>query len=339
MSARDAPSPPGTRTPDVAPDGRPGAAGAGGPQTPPAGPVLAEALRYVARWRGRTVVVKMGGRALSSGAGRGTVRDLALLHRSGVRLVAVHGGGAGVTRLAERLGREPRFVDGLRVTDEPTMELAEMVLAGRVNKRLSGRLQGAGAPAVGIAGLDGGLLRAAPHPDAGTLGRVGEVEDVDPTLLRGLLDEGFLPVVAPVSGDAEGRSWNVNADTAAASLAGALGAEKLVVVTDVEGVYPADGSGDGPIPELDPDRTRELIARGAASEGMVPKLEACLSALERGVGSAHVVGGDAAHPVLVELLTDAGAGTMIRPGDGPGPAGGTPEASGPPPSPDSPEAP
>lgn len=279
---------------------------------PPAGAVLAEALRYVARWRGRTVVVKMGGRALSSDAGRGAVRDLALLHRSGVRLVVVHGGGSGVTRLAKRLGREPRFVGGLRVTDEATMELAEMVLAGRVNKRLSGRLQGAGARAVGIAGLDGGLVRAVPHPDAGTLGRVGEVAEVDPALLRNLLDAGFLPVVAPVSGDDEGRSWNLNADTAAASVAAALEAEKLVVVTDVEGVYPPGGSGDGPIPELDPGRTRELIAQGAASEGMVPKLEACLSALEDGVGSAHVVGGGASRPVLVELLTDTGAGTMIR---------------------------
>lgn len=325
MSARDAPSPPEAPGPGPSSFGGPaasrgpGVSGDGRGGTAPAGPVLAEALRYVARWRGRTVVVKMGGRALSSGGGRGAVRDLALLHRSGVRLVVVHGGGAGVTRLAERLGREPRFVDGLRVTDERTLELAEMVLAGRVNKRLSGHLQGEGANAVGIAGLDGGLLRATPHPAAGTLGRVGEVEDVDPSLLRRLLDEGFLPVVAPVSGDAEGRSWNVNADAAAASLAGALGAEKLVVVTDVEGVYPADGSGDGPIPVLDPGRTRELIAQGAASEGMAPKLEACLSALENGVGTAHVVGGDAAHPVLVELLTDAGAGTMIRPEDGSGP--------------------
>lgn len=278
----------------------------------PSGALLAEALAYVGRWRGRAVVVKVSGGLVEGGLAGTLAGDLALLHRAGIEVVVVHGGGATVTRLAERLGRQPTFVDGLRVTDDATMELVEMALGGGVNTRLTAGLQAAGAPAAGVSGLDGGLLRAAPHPAAATLGRVGRVEGVDPTLARSLLAEGFLPVVSPVAGDGEGRTYNVNADEAAAALAGALGAEKLVLLTDVDGVYRDGDRGDGPVAELDPAGARDLVARGVADRGMAPKLEACLAALEAGVGCAHVVGGATPHAVLLELFTDAGVGTMIR---------------------------
>lgn len=279
-------------------------------ESPPPDPGPAEARPRPGRWRGRTVVVKVSGRLLDGGLAGTIAADLALLHRSGARVVVVHGGGSAVSRMMERLGHEPAFVDGLRVTDASTMELVEAVLGGRVNKRLVARLQGEGLPAAGIAGLDGGLLRAAPHPRAATLGRVGRVEAVEPSLLRVLLREGFLPVVSPVAGDGRGRSYNLNADDAAAALAGALGAGRLVLLTDVDGVY-RDGE-DEPVAELDPAGARDLVARGVATRGMAPKLDACLAALGAGVESAHVVGGGTRHALLSGLPGGAGLGTTIR---------------------------
>lgn len=274
--------------------------------------LLAEALGCVAAWRGRTVAVKVGGSLLAGGVPDDLAEDLSLLHRAGVRTLLVHGGGPDVSRVVERMGGTPEFVDGLRVTDDETMDVVVMVLAGRVNKRIVLRLQEAGAPAVGVAGVDGDLLRVRSHPAAERLGRVGEVDTVDPSLVESLFDGGFFPVVSPVGTDGEGRSYNVNADAAAAATAAALGAEKLVLVTDVEGIL-AEGA-DGPelVSELDPAGARGLIREGVVSRGMVPKVEACLSALEAGVRSAHVVGTASPHAVLRELLTDRGAGTMIR---------------------------
>lgn len=277
------------------------------------GALLAEALRYVSAWAGRTVAVKVGGSVLEGGMPEELARDLGLLHRAGVRTVLVHGGGAEVSRVLESMGRSPTFVDGLRVTDDATMQVAEMVLGGRVNKQVVRRLQGAGTPAAGVSGADGGLLRVRPHPDAERLGRVGEVERVDPALVLSLLEAGFLPVLSPVGADDGGRSYNVNADAAAAAVAAALGAEKLVVVTDVEGVRRENGGRREPISELTPEEARDLVREGVVSRGMVPKVRACLDALDGGVRSAHVVGLDSPHSVLRELLTDRGAGTMIRP--------------------------
>lgn len=275
--------------------------------------LLAEALGYVAAWRGRTVAVKVGGSVLADGMPEGLAEDLALLHRAGVRTVLVHGGGPEVSGVLEKMGGSPEFVDGLRVTDGETMDVVVMVLAGRVNKRIVLRLQEAGVRAAGVSGVDAGLIRVRSHPAADRLGRVGEVERVDPSLVETLFDGSFLPVVSPVGTDGRGRCFNVNADAAAAAMASALGAEKLVLVTDVEGILRE--SGDGGIElvsELTPGDGRGLIAEGTVSRGMVPKVEACLAALERGVHSAHVVGTDTEHAVLRELLTDRGAGTMIR---------------------------
>ena len=291
---------------------------AGGPNPADAG-LLAEALGYVAAWRGRTVAVKVGGSVLTDGVPGDLAEDLALLHRAGVRTVLVHGGGPDVSRVVERMGGSPEFVDGLRVTDDETMDAVVMVLTGRVNKRIVLRLQEAGARAVGVAGVDGGLIRVRPHPAAERLGRVGEIDAVDPSLVETLFDGGFFPVISPVGADGEGKSYNVNADSAAAAVAESLGAEKLVLVTDVEGILA--GGPDGPelVSELDPAGARDLIHEGVVSSGMVPKVEACLSALEAGVRSAHVVGTASPHAVLRELLTERGAGTMIR---------GAPESAG-----------
>jgi len=291
---------------------------ADGPNPADAG-LLAEALGYVAAWRGRTVAVKVGGSVLTDGVPGDLAEDLALLHRAGVRTVLVHGGGPDVSRVVERMGGSPEFVDGLRVTDDETMDAVVMVLTGRVNKRIVLRLQEAGARAVGVAGVDGGLIRVRPHPAAERLGRVGEIDAVDPSLVETLFDGGFFPVVSPVGADGEGKSYNVNADSAAAAVAASLGAEKLVLVTDVEGILA--GGPDGPelVSELDPAGARDLIHEGVVSSGMVPKVEACLSALEAGVRSAHVVGTASPHAVLRELLTERGAGTMIR---------GAPESAG-----------
>lgn len=275
--------------------------------------LLAEALGYVAAWRGRTVAVKVGGSVLAGGMPTGLAGELALLHRAGVRTVVVHGGGPEVSGVVEKMGGSPEFVDGLRVTDRETMDAVVMVLAGRVNKRVVLRLQEAGVRATGVAGVDAGLLRVRAHPDAERLGRVGRVDRVDPSLPEALLGGDFLPVVAPVGTDGRGRTFNVNADAAAAALAAALGAEKLVLVTDVAGILQESGDGAAePISTLSPGEARGLVAEGVVSSGMVPKVEACLAALDGGVGSAHVVGGGTEHAVLRELLTDRGAGTMIR---------------------------
>ena len=309
------------------------------------GEALAAALAYAAAWRGRTVVIKVGGSLLAADAadaadsgtdagesnddhGRGrtpsdggrtpsagtAAADIALLHRAGVRAVVVHGGGPDVSLLLERLAIPATFVNGLRVTDVTTMEVVEMVLSGRVNKRLVSRLASAGAPAVGLSGRDGGLLRTRPHPETERLGLVGEPDGTDPAVLRTLLDAGYLPVVSPVGADAAGRPRNVNADAAAAAVAVGLRAEKLILLTDVAGIHVTTGDGTELRSELDEAETRHLITDGTISRGMVPKVDACLEALRGGVPSAHIVGAETPHALLVELFTEEGIGTMIRSG-------------------------
>lgn len=276
------------------------------------GTSLAAALRYVAAWKGRTVVVKFGGSALDAN-GPGTLpEDLVLLQRAGIRPVLVHGGGPEITRMLERLGKPSRFVKGLRVTDAETMDVVEMVLAGRVNKHIVTVIQQAGGKAVGLSGKDAGLLRVRRHTSGVDLGYVGEVEQVEPRVVEVLLQGGFLPVIASVGADVDGTGYNLNADVAAAALAVALRADKLIVLTDVEGVYrETDGRRDL-LSELTPDAARALVTGGGVSRGMIPKVEACLLALDGGVRSAHVIGADVPHGLLVELFTDTGVGTMIR---------------------------
>ena len=276
--------------------------------------VLREALPWITRFRGATVVIKYGGNAMvDDDATRSFAADVALLHVVGLRPIVVHGGGPQIDDLSARLGLPRRFVGGLRVTDDETMEVVRMVLLGQVNPGLVGHVQAAGAPAVGVAGTDASLLtvRPAVGPDGEPLGRVGDVERVDPTVLHRLLDDGFVPLVAPVGRDAAGLDHNVNADIATGAIAAAVGATKLVYLTDVAGVY-ADRDDHGSLlSELSLDRLEEMLANGQLTDGMVPKARSVIDALKQGVPQAHLLDGRLRHAVLLEVFTDEGVGTMV----------------------------
>ncbi len=275
------------------------------------GLTLAEALRYATRWRGKTVVIKLGGSVLEQ-ASEATLEDVVLLQQAGLKPVLVHGGGIEISRMLDRLGHTPRFIDGLRVTDADTMEVVEMVLTGRVNKRLVAGIQAAGGRAAGLSGKDGSLLVATPHPSAGSLGHVGEVERVVPDVLQAMVEGGFVPVVSSIGTDRAGTTYNLNADAAAAALAVTLHAEKLVLLTDVDGVLRTEGSEKRLVSELDLPTGRAMLESGEVAGGMIPKLGACLAAVEGGVESAHIVGTRDPDGLLIELLTDRGIGTMVR---------------------------
>jgi acetylglutamate kinase len=295
-----------------------------GPQgTPPAGAsvaelqaraaVLHEALPWIRRFAGRCVVVKYGGAAMAGGGVDAFVDDVVLLRSVGVDVVVVHGGGPEISELMARMGKEPVFVDGHRVTDAETMDLVRMVLVGRVNKALVGRINTRGRLAVGLSGEDGLLVVARPRVDpAGRdLGFVGDVEAIDPTALRALTDGGLVPVVATVAAGPGGQPYNVNADAVAGALAAALRAEKLVYLTDVAGLYADLGDPTTQIPRIDLAAVEALLASGSLSAGMVPKLGGCATALRAGVRSAHILDGRLEHALLLELLTDSGVGTMV----------------------------
>ncbi|HJW60638.1 MAG TPA: acetylglutamate kinase [Actinomycetota bacterium] len=272
-----------------------------------------EALPWIKRLSGCTVVVKYGGAAMGTAGFDAFVDDVVLLRYVGVDVIVVHGGGPEVSELMARFGKEPVFVDGHRVTDAETMDLARMVLVGRVNKTLVGRINTHGRLAVGLSGEDGLLLRARPRVDPGgrDLGYVGDVEAVDPTALRALTDKGLVPVVATVAAGPEGQPYNVNADAAAGSLAAALGAEKLVYLTDVEGLF-ADLDDPGSLlPQLGVAEVEAILAGGHVAAGMMPKLTGIVTALRGGVGRAHILDGRREHALLLELFTDSGVGTMV----------------------------
>lgn len=269
--------------------------------------VLVEALPYIKEFRGKTVVVKIGGAALDDvSLRRRFAEDVVLLNWVGIQVVVVHGGGVQVSAMLDRLGLAAAFVDGLRVTDAPTLEVVEMVLGGTLNKELVGLVQQLGGRAVGLTGKDGGLVRARQVSEGG-LGLVGEVEAVDRRVLDRLLPD-FIPIVAPLAASADGQTLNVNADPFAAALAVALGAEKLVLLTDTEGVK--DGGG-ALIPSLSADGARRLRASGAVRGGMIPKLENALGAVERGVHKVHIIDGRLEHALLLEIFTRAGVGTQF----------------------------
>lgn len=277
---------------------------------------LIEALPYLQRFRGQTVVIKYGGAAMQSEPLRQAVmQDTVLLHHVGIRPVLVHGGGPELSAWMERLGLQATFVGGLRVTDPATMELAEMVLAGKLNKTIVAALGALGARAVGICGKDGGLIRAKKMADreGRDLGAVGEIEDVDPAVLNVLTAADLIPVVASVSAGPAGEPLNINADHAAGAVAGALKAVKLVILTDVPGVLADAADESSLISTLSVGDVRAMLTAGRAHSGMIPKLEACLTALSHGVQAAHIVDGRLAHCVLMELFTDRGVGTMVVP--------------------------
>jgi len=277
------------------------------------GAVIARGLRYVSAWKGKTVVVKYGGSVLDSGGESTVGRDLSLLKGAGIHPVLVHGGGPEITRLLERLGKKSEFVQGLRVTDAETMDVVEMVLAGRTNKALVSMIIREGGQAVGLSGKDGRLLVARKHGGEIDLGQVGEVHEVHPDLVVQLSDQGYIPVVASLGIGEDGTTYNLNADTAAGALAVALGASKFVLLTDVEGVYrDYDGTREL-ISELHAGEVDALVADGTISRGMLPKIEACLAAIRGGVPSGHIINGAVRHALLVELFTERGIGTMLLP--------------------------
>ncbi len=272
--------------------------------------VLLEALPYIREFAGATIVIKYGGAAMTTPELKASfARDVALLKLVGMNPVIVHGGGPDISRYSDRLGLEVRFVQGLRVTDAPTMELVKMVLVGKINKEIVAQLHVAGAPAVGLAGDDGGLILAEKASGPEDLGFVGRVTAIDPRVLERLRD--FVPVVASVGVDEDGQSYNINADTVAGRLAAALGARKAIFLTDVEGIFRDVGDPDSLISECRLDDLRDLMASGAIGTGMIPKLAAVTDALEAGVGAAHVVDGRVPHSVLVEIFTETGIGTKV----------------------------
>lgn len=275
------------------------------------GDLIADGLKYAAAWRGRTVVIKYGGSVLDAGTAGTVVEDLVLLKGAGVNPVMVHGGGPEITRMLERVGKETRFVQGLRVTDPETMEIVEMVLAGRANKTLVTMICGAGGSAVGLCGKDAGLFQSLRLQEPAGLGLVGEVSEVRGEIVRTLSDSGHIPVIASVGMGPEGESHNLNADHAAGALAAALGASKLVILTDVPGVMRSIDGESKMQSELTADEARRLMSDGTVSAGMIPKVEACLRALDRGVPSAHIIGTTEPHALLLEIFTEEGIGTMI----------------------------
>ena len=275
--------------------------------------VLTEAMRYIRAFAGKIVVIKYGGSAMVDDTLRSSfARDITLLGLLGLRPVVVHGGGPHISRAMARAGIEPRWVDGLRVTDEETLGVVRATLAGTINPDIVRLLKDHGAAARGFSDLGSGLLVARQFdPD---LGFVGEITDVRTELIEGLLNQGVVPVLAPLARGADGHDYNINADTAAGALAGALGARKLIYLTDVEGLYRDLDDEDSLIEAMFLDELRELLGSGSVSAGMLPKLRSCIRALEDGVPQAHILDGRIQHAVLLEVFTPEGIGTMITPG-------------------------
>lgn len=273
--------------------------------------VLAEALPYIQRFNGKTVVVKYGGNAMISDQLRAAVMsDIILLSLVGIRVVVVHGGGPEISATLKKLGKESRFVDGLRYTDQETMDVVQEVLCGKVNKNLVSTLNRMGGRAIGLCGLDGGLFRAAALAEK--YGLVGDLTQVDPRLVVDCLNTGYIPVVSTVAQGTDGpEAYNINADTAAARLAVALGAEKLILLTDVVGLLrdPADES--TLIHQLHPSDVPGLVKDGVITGGMIPKVDCCVEAVRSGVRRSHIIDGRIPHAILIEMLSDRGVGTMV----------------------------
>jgi acetylglutamate kinase len=280
--------------------------------------VLIEALPYIRRFAGKTFVIKYGGHAMLTPELRSCFcQDIVLLDSVGIKPVVVHGGGPQITELISKLGLKSRFVRGMRVTDEATMEAAEMVLQ-KLNKEIAALISHHGGRAVGLSGKDSDLLVSRKmlvevkddngKPEQVDIGLVGEIETVNPAVLTTLRDAGFIPIIAPIGIGPEGQTYNINADVAAGKVAGTLKAEKLILLTDVEGVQDQNGA---LISVLEAPRGGKMIASGTIGEGMIPKVECCIEALRAGVHSTHIIDGRVAHSVLLEIFTDAGIGTKV----------------------------
>lgn len=274
--------------------------------------VLSEALPYIQQFAGRKVVVKYGGAAMKDSTLKDKVmRDIVFLACVGLRPVVVHGGGPEINTWLTKLNIEPQFKNGLRVTDAPTMDVVEMVLVGRVNKEIVTLINQAGGSAVGICGKDGNLIRARPQGEEEGIGFVGEVSAMNVKLVESLVEAGYIPVVSSVAADDAGQAYNINADTVAGELAAALGAEKLILLTDTPGILRDREDAASLIPKMDIQTARKLIEEDIVGGGMIPKVNCCVRSLAQGVRAAHILDGRIPHALLLEIFTDMGIGSMI----------------------------
>jgi len=272
--------------------------------------ILTQALPYIQKYYGKVLVIKYGGNAMVSEELKHQVmEDIALLRMVGVRVVLVHGGGPEINTMLEKLGKKSEWINGLRVTDKETIDVVQMVLAGKVNKSLVNLLGQQGVKAVGLSGMDDRLIQAAmKDPD---LGYVGRITGVNAQLLLDLMDDGYVPVISTLACDDEGNTYNINADTAASYIAGAIGAERLFMMTDIAGILRDKDDPDSLIPCIDINEAVELFNTGIISGGMIPKVECCIDAIHRGVGRVIVMDGRVSHSILLEILTNEGVGTMV----------------------------
>jgi len=278
--------------------------------------LLVDALPYIKQFKGKTIVVKYGGNAMINEELKAAViEDLILMHSVGIRTVLVHGGGPEIEAMLKKIGKESRFINGLRYTDEETMEIVQMVLCGKLNKDICALIQNAGGTALGLCGIDGAMLKARRLRTGGEdLGLVGEIEAVDTSLINNALDKGIIPVISSVAygiGDDLGKSLNINADIAAAKIAGALGSEKLLLMTDVQGILRDVKDPASLISKVRRQDLDALKKDGIVNKGMIPKVDCCILALDGGVNKAHIIDGRVPHVLLAELFTGEGIGTMI----------------------------
>ncbi|MBQ6829667.1 MAG: acetylglutamate kinase [Clostridia bacterium] len=272
--------------------------------------VLTQALPYIKRYTGKVVVVKYGGNAMvNEQLKQQVMEDIVLLWLIGVKVVLIHGGGPEINELMDKLGKKPEFVDGLRVTDKETVDIVQMVLAGKVNKSLVTLLQKKGGHAVGLSGMDGGIIEATVKDER--LGYVGRITKVRTKPITDLLEKNYIPVISTVASDHEGNTYNINGDTAAAYIAGALGAERLIMMTDIAGILRDKDDPETLIPEITVSGAEALKEEGVISGGMIPKVDCCIEALREGVKNVIIMDGRIPHSILMELLTDEGAGTMV----------------------------
>ena len=274
--------------------------------------VLAQALPYIRAYHGKTVVVKYGGNAMISEELREQVmEDIVLLSKVGVRVILVHGGGPEISVLMNRLGKKPVFVDGLRVTDQETVDIVQMVLAGKINKTLVNLIETKGGEAIGLSGMDGRLIQAKIRDQK--YGYVGDVTNINPKPILDLLDQGYIPVISTLGTDEEGNVYNINGDTAAGAIASALSAERLIMMTDITGVLYDRNDPDTLIRELSVKQALKMKEEGRINGGMIPKILCCIAAIRSGVEASVIIDGRVPHALLMEILTNEGAGTMIRP--------------------------
>ena len=273
--------------------------------------VLTQALPYIKRYVGKIVVVKYGGNAMiNPDLKQQVMDDIVLLWLIGVKVVLVHGGGPEITSMMDRLGKKPEFIDGLRVTDKETVDIVQMVLAGKVNKSLVTMLEKRGGNAIGLCGMDGKLIEAEMKNEK--LGYVGEITKINIGPVKDILEKGYIPVISTLGCDKEGNAYNINADTAAAHIAGALGSERFILMTDIAGILKDKNDPSTLIPEISLSEVDSLFSSGIISAGMIPKVQCCVTAIKAGVKNVVIMDGRVPHSILMELLTNEGAGTLVK---------------------------